>query len=723
MTTIKDIAKMAGVSHGTVSNVLNGRGNVSVQKIKLVEEVALKLGYQLNVQAKILKEGFAKTISIILPNIITEQFSYLYNKLFIELNELGYETAVYLTYNTPELELQFIQKIATKRDSAIIVVSCLDSAEVYYQNLAIAKDKIIFVYNRPKLAEKFISLDFKKAGENIAKAIMDKDLHKIGLLIDTEKNTYAQVFKQGLLTVFKHAKYDINLDYQLTSNNIGYNEAFDFFSNPDKKFDAIITSGIEKVHYIKNACYFGSQRACPPIYTLCDNCFKYHNDFYQYQMHYGLLSQRIVNMIEGNKIAHSTHNDFQLLSRQNYKKNLEEETLNVLVLPSPATNILKKLLPHFYKMTGVSVNLIIKPFDEIHKILDNLENNSDIDVMRVDISCFPWFAQSAFKPLTDLNLNLEQFLSQYSSYIIERFTYVNGIPYAIPFDPSIQMLFYRKDIFNDPLVKRYYFEKYRQQLDVPTNFNQFNQLSEFFNQYFNPESSIEFGSCITLGNPKILASEFLLRYYAHGGKLVQGTNIELNKTLAVVTLREFEQFIHLAKNLDADWWSESIKQFEHGNIAMLIVYMNLVYGVFKHDILPLIGCAAVPGNKPLLGGGSLCMSKYSLKNNAVSAFFSWLYSPEINEQIALLNGSSVTDNVTINQQVINNYPWLNVSKDNYVNSVRENTIDNDVYLDLPRIEKIIGHHLLLWTQQQYSVEETINNLNIELALKAKQLLN
>ena len=34
MPTIKDIAREAGVSHGTVSNVINGRGNVSVEKIQ-----------------------------------------------------------------------------------------------------------------------------------------------------------------------------------------------------------------------------------------------------------------------------------------------------------------------------------------------------------------------------------------------------------------------------------------------------------------------------------------------------------------------------------------------------------------------------------------------------------------------------------------------------------------------------------------------------------------
>ena len=40
MPTIKDIAREAGVSHGTVSNVINGRGNVSVEKIQLVWQVS-----------------------------------------------------------------------------------------------------------------------------------------------------------------------------------------------------------------------------------------------------------------------------------------------------------------------------------------------------------------------------------------------------------------------------------------------------------------------------------------------------------------------------------------------------------------------------------------------------------------------------------------------------------------------------------------------------------
>ena len=39
MATIKDIARVAGVSQGTVSNVLNGKDNVGSDKIQRVMSV------------------------------------------------------------------------------------------------------------------------------------------------------------------------------------------------------------------------------------------------------------------------------------------------------------------------------------------------------------------------------------------------------------------------------------------------------------------------------------------------------------------------------------------------------------------------------------------------------------------------------------------------------------------------------------------------------------
>lgn len=39
----------------------------------------------------------------------------------------------------------------------------------------------------------------------------------------------------------------------------------------------------------------------------------------------------------------------------------------MLILPSPSTDALKKLLPHFYRQTGIKVNLAVYPYDEVLK--------------------------------------------------------------------------------------------------------------------------------------------------------------------------------------------------------------------------------------------------------------------------------------------------------------------------------------------------------------------
>ena len=67
MATIKDIAQLAGVSHGTVSNVLNGRGNVSMQKILQVEKAAHQLGYSMDERARWLRQPCDHASGIGLP--------------------------------------------------------------------------------------------------------------------------------------------------------------------------------------------------------------------------------------------------------------------------------------------------------------------------------------------------------------------------------------------------------------------------------------------------------------------------------------------------------------------------------------------------------------------------------------------------------------------------------------------------------------------------------
>lgn len=725
MPTIKDIAKIAGVSHGTVSNVLNGRGNVSVKKIKLVEETAKKLGYQLNLQAKILKEGSAKTISVILPNITSEQYANLYDGLFNNLNALGYELALYLTHDSKELEQQFIQKIAIKRDKAVIVASCLDNANSYYQAIKIAKEKIIFVYRKPSKAKQFITLDYTKAGQDIAVEMMKQKYKCIGLFSNADHLHHSHAFKKGLEDSFSNHQYLIEIHHiESMPSESTYSLAYNFFSKQQKAFDAIITMDIERAHYVRNANFFGSLDLCPPIYTLANNNFSYESNFYQYHMNYGMLSQQIVNLIENKAISQIENKGFSLLPDFLFHQiNKSSQKLNFLILPSPSTEAVRKLLPHFEKVSGVDVNLMVKPFDEIYHLLDHLEQHKEIDIIRIDMAGLPWFASTTLKPLSELNMDLDTLFAPYLPEIIDRFSYIHDTAYAIPFDPSIQMLFYRKDLFNNPLIKRAYFEKYRQHLAVPKDFVQFDQIASFFNRQQNHESPVEFGSCITVGNAEIIASEFLLRYYAQGGKLVNQNQLGLNYPIALSTLNQFKSFLQTGQKIYATWWQESVNQFEHGRLAMLIVYMNLFTYVNHKNILPLVGYARVPGNTTLFGGGSLGMSKYSCKNKAVKSFFDWLYSKEISEQVALLGGAMARNTIFENQQIINSYPWLPLAKQHYINGIRENHLDQNKSIDLRYIENVIGRYLSKWINEEYSAIQVIDKINQELEQKKALIIS
>ena len=72
--TMKDVAKEAGVSLGTVSKVINGIP-VGDEYRKKVEQAIKTLDYHINAYAKGLKNNRTYTVAVILPNLLNPFFS------------------------------------------------------------------------------------------------------------------------------------------------------------------------------------------------------------------------------------------------------------------------------------------------------------------------------------------------------------------------------------------------------------------------------------------------------------------------------------------------------------------------------------------------------------------------------------------------------------------------------------------------------------------------
>lgn len=73
--TIKDIARILGISPSTVSRALKDHPDINVDTKKAVNELALKLKYQPNAVALSLKNSRSNTIGVIIPEIVHYFFS------------------------------------------------------------------------------------------------------------------------------------------------------------------------------------------------------------------------------------------------------------------------------------------------------------------------------------------------------------------------------------------------------------------------------------------------------------------------------------------------------------------------------------------------------------------------------------------------------------------------------------------------------------------------
>ncbi|MBI3166915.1 MAG: LacI family DNA-binding transcriptional regulator, partial [Chloroflexi bacterium] len=73
--TIRDVARQAGVSHQTVSRVINGSEEVLPETRALVEAAIEQLGYRPSAIARSMARGSTHTLAIISPNLTDYTFA------------------------------------------------------------------------------------------------------------------------------------------------------------------------------------------------------------------------------------------------------------------------------------------------------------------------------------------------------------------------------------------------------------------------------------------------------------------------------------------------------------------------------------------------------------------------------------------------------------------------------------------------------------------------
>lgn len=126
--SIKDIAKLSGVSVATVSRVINNNGRFSEDTRKKVLEVIHQTGYQMNYSAKSLRMNKSFSIGILVPDIGNFFFAEVVQKIEEILFDKGYSAIICNTARSNEKEDAYLQMLESKGVDGLIVIS---GAEVF----------------------------------------------------------------------------------------------------------------------------------------------------------------------------------------------------------------------------------------------------------------------------------------------------------------------------------------------------------------------------------------------------------------------------------------------------------------------------------------------------------------------------------------------------------------------------------------------------------------
>lgn len=171
-TTINDLAKALDLSPTLISMVLNGKGDankISKETQKKVHEIARKLNYTPNQNARALRTGKTQVIGLIVPDISNSFYSRLAREFEDLLEHKGYRLILGSTDEDADKEKKLIRLFIDQNVDGIIAASTMNNDKAYHDIISAGKAVVLFDRIFPKSTIHSVSV------ENSTGAIMAVD--------------------------------------------------------------------------------------------------------------------------------------------------------------------------------------------------------------------------------------------------------------------------------------------------------------------------------------------------------------------------------------------------------------------------------------------------------------------------------------------------------------------------------------------------------------------
>jgi LacI family transcriptional regulator len=176
---ISDVAAHAGVSVGTVSNVLNGRGTVALEYVERVTKAIEELGFVRNDLARALRSGDSRTIGLLVLDGKNPFFTDLARAAEDEAEGVGAVVLVGNTHRDATRESFYLDAFAQQQARGIIIVPVGDVGARLERLRERGISSVVLQPEHPSPNSNSISVDNEEGGRIAARHLLETGRRRI----------------------------------------------------------------------------------------------------------------------------------------------------------------------------------------------------------------------------------------------------------------------------------------------------------------------------------------------------------------------------------------------------------------------------------------------------------------------------------------------------------------------------------------------------------------
>ncbi|KVC39377.1 LacI family transcriptional regulator [Burkholderia pseudomultivorans] len=211
MATLEEVARRAGVTAATVSNVLRDRGRVGAATRARVLEAVQALGYRPHLAARALAEGRAPTVALMVSSIANPFYPEFALAVERAVRRNGQFLIICNTNDDPQEGRAYLDQIAGTISEGILVTNANLHLPDLLETARRGVPVVLCMWERPDAppdALPCVTVDFREAGRLATRHLIELGHREIGVIVGGSRNGVQAARYDGFLDAMREAGLD-----------------------------------------------------------------------------------------------------------------------------------------------------------------------------------------------------------------------------------------------------------------------------------------------------------------------------------------------------------------------------------------------------------------------------------------------------------------------------------------------------------------------------------